>query len=171
MSSYSLTHYVLVGFRNGLVRLFDIHNYIFVKEFKDAEQDILKIRVSSDDQFFVVADASGSLIIYDGQCEYRKTLLIEFEPDNLILDLDFYCQSMIVSKNPFSMFLVSTNSWEIKQKISLGEEIISAKFSYLKDKIIILTKKGKLKFYIASHNEVMFLKDFGCLHDGGVADF
>lgn len=171
LCSYSLNHYVLVGFRGGLVRLFDIHNYIFVKEFTEAQADIVKIRVSADDQFFVTADASGTLIIYDGQGEYRRTILVEYEPDNFILDLDYYCQSLLCTKSPFSLLLFSTNSWEIKQKISLNEEIETARFSYLKDRVIVLTKKGKLKFYLASYHEIVFLKDFGCLHDGGVKDF
>jgi WD40 repeat protein len=169
--SYHLNHYVLVGFRGGLVRLFDIHNYIFVKELTEAESNILDIKVSHDDQFFVVAEANGNIYVYDGQTEFRRRLLVEFEPEGFQLDLDYYCDSMIVSKNQFSLFLFSTSTWEIKQKISVGDEIHKAKFSYLKDKLIILTKSGKLKFYLCSYHRVEYIKDFGCLHDGGVADF
>jgi WD40 repeat protein len=171
MKSYHLHHFILVGFKGGLVRLFDIHNNVFVKELTEAETDILSICLSPDDQFFVVAEAAGTLYIYDGQTEFRRRLLVEYEAPNFCLDIDYYCQSMIVSKNPFSLYLFSTNTWDIKQKVNVGEEILKAKFSYLKDKLLILTKTGKLRFYLASYYEVEFLKDFGCLHDGGVADF
>lgn len=171
IASYHLNHYVLVGFKGGLVRLFDIHSNIFVKEFTESESDILAIKISHDDQFFVVAESTGNLFIYDGQGEFRRRLLVEFEVENFCIDIDYYCQSMVVSKNPFSLMLFSTNTWDIKQKIAVGEEILKAKFSYLKDKLLILTKSGKLRFYMASYYEVAFLKDFGCLHDGGVADF
>jgi WD40 repeat protein len=171
ISSYHLNPYVLVGFKGGLVRVFDIQSNIFVKELNEAESDILVIKISHDDQFFVVAEAAGSLYIYDGQLEFRRRLLVEYEADNFCLDIDYYCQSMIVSKNPFSLLLFSTNTWEIKQKVNVGEEIFKAKFSYLKDKLLVLTKSGKLKFYMVSYYDVEFLKDFGCLHDGGVADF
>lgn len=171
LASYHLNHYVLVGFKNGVVRLFDIHNYVFAKELTDAESDILAISVSSDDQFFLVAESAGSIYIYDGQAEFRRRLLVEFEPEGFQLDIDYYCDSMVVSKNACSLLLFSTNTWEIKQKIIVGDEVQKARFSYLKDKLLVLTKTGKLKFYLASYHKTEYIKDFGCLHDGGVADF
>lgn len=162
LCSYHHNHCVLVGFKRGIVRLFDIHNFVFVKEFKEAEADILKIRVAWDDQFFVVAEANGSIIVYDGQGEYRRTLLVEFETENFVLELDYYNQSLLCSKNPYTLYLFSAQSWEIKQKLSVPEGIKTARFSYLKDKIIVLTEKGKLKFFLASFTEILFIKDFGC---------
>lgn len=171
MKSYHLNHYVLVGFKGGLVRLFDIHNYIFVKELTEAESDILAISISSDDQFFLVAEAAGIIYIYDGQTEFRRRLLVEYDPDSFQLDIDYYCDSMIVSKSPYSLLLFSTNTWDIKQKVNVPDEIKKARFSYLKDKLIVLTKTGKLKFCLASFYKSEYIKDFGCLHDGGVSDF
>jgi WD40 repeat protein len=35
----------------------------------------------------------------------------------------------------------------------------------------VLTKRGKMKFFHASHDKVQFLRDFGSLHEGGIRDF
>lgn len=70
------------------------------------------------------------------------------------MDVDFYNTNLVVSKDWYTMVLISVQSYEVKQTIELSEEIQSAKWSFLKDRLIILTKRGKLKFFHASYEKV-----------------
>jgi WD40 repeat protein len=98
-------------------------------------------------------------------------LIVGFEEEDYMMDVDYYNTNLIVAKDTFSLLLLSCVSYEVKQKIELNEEIQSAKWSFLKDRLLILTKRGKIKFYHASYSKITFLRDFSCLHEGGIKDF
>lgn len=124
-----------------------------------------------DDKLILSGDANGNLVVYNSTLEFVKKLLIGDVESSLLVEVDYYSKNLVIAKDPYSISVLDLSKFEVKYKIFLDEEILKIKFSYLKNSLILLTDKGKIKFYTLGEGRAELAREFGYLHDGRIKDF
>lgn len=166
LASFHYNDYIVVGFDSGLLRLFDIHENRLLLEKQENEGPIQQLIITYDDKFVISGDIHGNLIVFNNTLEFVKKILIG-EADTLLkLGVDYYSTYLVAVRDPYTLILFDLELLDIKYKIFLDEEVVSVKFSYFRNYLIILTNKGKIKFYALGEDRAEMIKEHGYLHDG-----
>ena len=148
-----------------------VEDNIFLLEKKENDSEILSLKVTLDDKLIISGDANGNLVIYNNTLEFVKKLLIGEVETSLHVEIDYSSTNVVISKDSYCISVLDLKMFEVKYKIFLDEEIVRMRFSYMKSALILLTDKGKIKFYSLGDSRAELVKEFGYLHDGRIKDF
>ena len=155
--SFNKSFYYISGFVNGFIRIFDIKNFLFIKEIKISEFPIVKIQVFFDDKGIILVDSEFTVFFLNEDYEIFSEIKSIYEFDNN--NLDFFQIGIDLTNNFFfyslDCYKLQIYDFKLKEKKNIIRHLNKIKicnFGFVNNFIIILDEKNILTFYKKNKN-------------------
>ena len=176
VACHPLEPYLSVGYKSGMVRVFDSVLSKLIYENMIFESSIKDLKFSKEGRLLASIHENSRIVIFDVEKDFAPIKTFDYDfPNNNYFSIDFSNEGNLmanISTNANTITIWETINFTLRYEIDLtGNLLYKLRFAPNGRDLLVLTTTSKFKFFRIGVGEISEYKEVPGIHDHSCMDF